>query len=44
MLDWMIKEKGCYWQKVVADPGDLILWDSVSFSLVGVPRFESVAR
>ena len=29
MLAWMI-EKGCKWVKVCAEPGDLLLWDSVS--------------
>lgn len=29
MLDWL-KERGCYWEKICAPPGALILWDSVS--------------
>lgn len=28
MLDWL-KARGCYWEKICAPPGALILWDSV---------------
>jgi len=27
--EWLL-DQGCKWHKVCADPGDLILWDSVS--------------
>jgi hypothetical protein len=37
MIDWMIKDKGCYWEKVVAGPGDLILWDSRTVHYGSVP-------
>lgn len=37
MLEWMINEKGCYWEKVCADPGDLILWDSRTVHYGSVP-------
>ena len=30
MCDWLVNEKGCKYVKVCADPGDLLLWDSVS--------------
>lgn len=33
MAQWL-ESKGCKWIKVCADPGDLLLWDSVSFSLL----------
>lgn len=32
MCSWL-ESKGCKWVKVCAQPGDLMLWDSVSFIL-----------
>lgn len=31
MCQWL-EERGCKWVKVCAQPGDLLLWDSVSFN------------
>jgi hypothetical protein len=31
-IQWLI-DHGCAWEKVCAEPGDLLLWDSVSFSV-----------
>ena len=32
-IEWLL-EHGCVWEKVCAEPGDLLLWDSVSFTLL----------
>jgi len=36
MCDWLIS-KGCKWVKICANPGDLLLWDSVSS-----PKFDAL--
>jgi hypothetical protein len=43
MCDWL-ETKGCKWVKVCAQPGDLILWDSVSQSLSHVMIWTLTSR